>query len=614
MLHMMRRNLWRGHKVAGAVAAIAVAGTMVASALPALASTAPAVANIAAAATPAVSANPELPQRCGLNLAMVFDLSSSMTNDDVKSVKAASTAAVAALQGTGTTMGVYSFATYATQQLAPTSLASGQGTASVTASIDGLVRPGDSQTWFGGTNWQQGLNIVPTDGYDGVIFFTDGLPTFFGQTPLNESQNGASGNGGTGQGGDNNVASSLAAAIPEANRLKDAGTRIIGVGVKGADAARLAQISGPDAGSDYFTTNYDELATILKDIATAGCTGTLNVNKAVEAFDSTNTTPGEGLTFDATPANATASVLTTDANGQAGMALDFQAKEPVTVTIKERQQPGYTVVQNGGYNAVCTRDGAPLAVTNTGDAGNVGFEVTAVAGTVTSCTVTNKAPVMAWTMAKTSDATGTVSPGDTINYTVEARNTGERTVDGITFRDDLAGVLGAASFVAGSAKLTVAAGAPSNVTDPLANVLTAGPFGLAKGEAAILSYQVIVKDDAYGANLTNLVTGTGPVPPAECVAEEPCTTTDIVTPKPTETPKPTHTPTQSTTRSTTATATTPAATSATAGGPTSNTATAVANKDLAQTGATATMPLLLGGLLMAGGTAMLLLRRARRTH
>ncbi|POH56873.1 hypothetical protein CVS28_18840 [Arthrobacter glacialis] len=622
---MMRKNLWRGHKVAGAVAAIAVAGTMVASALPALASTAPADAGLVAAAEPSVSLNPQLPQECGLNLAMVFDMSNSMSDSDVKTVKTASTQAVAALQGTGTTMGVYSFGTFAKQELAPTSVASSQGTAAVTGSINGIIRPGSSNEMLGGTNWQQALAGVPVNAYDGVIFFTDGLPTFFGSTPLKNGDSQTSGNGGTGQSDDTNVTSSLNAAIPEANRLKDAGTRMIGVGVKGADAARLAKISGPEAGSDFFTTNYDELAKILKDIATAGCTGTLNINKAVEAFDSSVTTPGEGWTFDATPSNAAASVVTTGANGQAGMALDFQAKEPVTVTIKERQQPGYTVVQNGGYNAVCTRDGAPLAVTNTGDAGNVGFEVTAVAGTVTSCTVTNKVPVMAWTMAKTSDATGTVGPGDTINYTVEARNTGERTVDGITFRDDLAGVLVAASFVAGSAKLTVAAGAPSDVTDPLANVLTAGPFSLAKGETAILSYQTLVNDDAYGATLTNSVSGTGTVPPAECAVEKPCTTTDIVTPKPTETAKPTPTPTasaapsatptQSATATETATeSTSPAATTEAASAPASTTAAAVVNEDLAQTGATATMPLLLGGLLMAGGVTLLLLRRVRRTH
>ncbi|MHA7306705.1 DUF7927 domain-containing protein [Arthrobacter sp. TMN-49] len=633
---MLRKNLWRGRKVTGAVAALAVAGTMVAGALPALASTTATVANVAAA--PSVSPNPDLEQKCGLNLAMVFDMSSSMTNDDVQSVKSASTAAVAALQGTGTSLGVYSFATFATQQLAATSVASDHGAASVKASIDGLTRPGDSQSWFGGTNWQQGLNIVPTDGYDGVIFFTDGLPTFFGENPLNERQDSASGKGGTGQSGASNVTASLNAAIPEANRLKDAGTRIIGVGVKGADAARLAQISGPVAGTDYFTTNYDELAKILTDIATAGCTGTLNVNKAVEASDSTDTTPGEGWVFDATPANAAQETLTTGANGQAGMALDFQAKKLATVTVRERQQPGYTVVQNGGYNAVCTRDGQPLAVTNTDDAGNVGFEVTALAGTVTSCTVTNKAPTAAWTMAKTSDATDPVNPGDTINYTVEARNTGERTVDGITFHDDLAGVLNDASFVAGSAQLTVAGGAPRGVADPVAKQLTAGPFSLAKGATATLSYQILVNDDAYGATLTNSVTGTGTVPPAECVAEKPCTTTDIVTPTPTEPAKPT--PTEPATPTTTepatpastemptpsespaptgpATATTadpsPAATSAAVSVPASNTGTAVPNRDLAQTGSSAPLPLLLGGLLLAGGATILLLRRVRRTH
>lgn len=101
----------------------------------------------------------------------------------------------------------------------------------------------------------------------------------------------------------------------------------------------------------------------------------------------------------------------------------------------------------------------------TDDTGNIGFEVTAEAGTITSCTVTNKAPVTAWTMEKTSDTDGTVNPGDTISYTVEASNTGEETVDGITFRDDLSDVLDDATFVSGSAKLVVDGGAawPSRI-------------------------------------------------------------------------------------------------------------------------------------------------------
>ncbi|ALO65900.1 hypothetical protein AS189_04600 [Arthrobacter alpinus] len=638
---MLRKNLWRGRKWAGAAAAVAVAGSLAASALPAFASPELLTPPVPALAGAIVSPNPELPQKCGLNLAMVFDMSASMSNSDVSTVKEASTAAVAALQGTATTMGVYSFATFAQQELAATSLASAQGAGSVTNSINALVRPSDTRTWDGGTNWQQGLNIVPASTYDGVIFFTDGDPTFYGPAPLNERGDGASGNGGTGQGGDANIAASLNAAIPEANRLKDAGTRIVSVGVTGANADRLAKISGPVAGSDYFTTNYDELANILKGIATAGCSGTLNVNKAVEAFDSTETTPGEGWVFDAAAEGAEPAVLTTGANGQAGMSLNFPAKAPVKVTIKERQQPGYSVVAKNGFNAVCTRDGRPLPVANTDDAGNIGFEVTAEAGTITSCTVTNKAPIKAWTMEKTSDTAGTVNPGDTITYTVVASNTGEETVDGITFLDDLSDVLDDATFVSGSAKLVVDGGAAAAVADPAGNILTAGPFSLAKGGSAALSYQVQVKDDAYGATLTNAVTGTGSVPPAQCVAADPCTTTDIVPPKPsptatptpteTETPTPTETETPTPTETETPTeapsetgvpttgapATTEAvATTAPGTGPASNMETAVTapGKDLAVTGAGSALPLLLGGLLLAGGTTMLLLRRIRRAH
>lgn len=138
----VEKNLWRGRKLAGAVAAVAVAGSLAASALPAFASPELPAPPVSALASANVSPNPELPQKCGLNLVMVFDMSSSMSTSDVATVKEASTAAVSALQGTATTMGVYSFATFAQQELAATSLASAQGASSVTSCINALVRRG----------------------------------------------------------------------------------------------------------------------------------------------------------------------------------------------------------------------------------------------------------------------------------------------------------------------------------------------------------------------------------------------------------------------------------------------------------------------------------------
>ncbi|WP_074712766.1 VWA domain-containing protein [Arthrobacter alpinus] len=606
--------------MAGVVAAVAVAGTMAASALPAIAS--PDSSSVVSAAA-SVSPNPALPQKCGLNLALVFDLSNSMSDSDVSTVKSASAEAVAALSGTGTTMGVYSFATFAKQELTATSLASEQGAASVVSSINALTRPGDANTWHGGTNWQQGLKIVPEDTYDGVIFFTDGVPTFYGANPLNQSGNGTNGTGGTGNDSAGNPAESLNAAIPEANVLKDSGTRIIGVGVRGADADRLSQITGPVPDSDFYTTNYDQLAATLKDIATAGCTGTLNINKSVEAHDSTATTPGEGWVFDAFADGSETKTLTTNVNGQAGMSLNFPAQEPVTVTIKERQQDGYTVVQKSGYNAVCTRDGQPLEVVNTGDAGNVGFAITATAGSITSCTVTNKAPVKSWTMEKSSDTDGTVNPGETITYSVTASNTGEQAVDGISFRDDLTAVLEHATYVTGSATLAIGGAAGTAVSDPLAGILSAGPLTLAKGQSALLTYQVKVNGDAFNATLINAVTGTGEVPPSACVQELPCTTTDIVPPQPTVTPEPTETPTvtpePAETPSPSVIPSAPGTPKAlvvpvTPAAPSTSIAPASAGDDLAYTGSSAALPAVLGGLLLIGGLLLLALRRTRRAH
>lgn len=140
------------------------------------------------------------------------------------------------------------------------------------------------------------------------------------------------------------------------------------------------------------------------------------------------------------------------------------------------------------------------------------------------CSATVNTPVEPqWTIAK-SASVGTqpsngqwVKPGDTITYTVTATsNRGQ--INNVVLTDNLADVLDQATFVPGSAVLTIGSAAPAAVANPVApsTTLTTQQFTLPAGQTAVLSYKVTVKADAWSAQLVNVATGAGSVTPVRC--------------------------------------------------------------------------------------------------
>lgn len=118
-----------------------------------------------------------------------------------------------------------------------------------------------------------------------------------------------------------------------------------------------------------------------------------------------------------------------------------------------------------------------------------------------------------WRVAKTADpVTGaTVTGGSEITYTVTASAddvAGRGDVRGVVLTDDLSDVLDDASFVTGSARLTIDSGTPTTVADPVGTTLTTAPFTLPHGATATLTYRVLVDTDVPGGTrLRNVVTG-----------------------------------------------------------------------------------------------------------
>lgn len=170
---------------------------------------------------PASSPNPPLPQRCGGKIALVFDTSDSIAREQGRGVFASRDAGLGvinALQGTGSQMAIYNFASapksipgMSTDTL---SLNNEDDVQKLRDAVNAIAEP-FTRNGRGGTNYEAGLNQVPRGEFDVVYFISDGLPTtskrdyplgFDIGTLINQSD--------------------LSAAVNEANRLKESGTRI----------------------------------------------------------------------------------------------------------------------------------------------------------------------------------------------------------------------------------------------------------------------------------------------------------------------------------------------------------------------------------------------------
>ena len=167
--------------------------------------------------------NPPMPQRCGLRIAVVADLSTSLRyadTDGFEASKKAANAFIDSLQGTPAELGIYNFASGGPANQAGTT--HGQNPPYISMlSEQGVQRAKDVvKNWSynannSATNWEAGLKQVKDNDYDVVYFITDGMPT---TSSTIKSK---------GIGGEFVQASALNDAIKASNELKAAGTRVV---------------------------------------------------------------------------------------------------------------------------------------------------------------------------------------------------------------------------------------------------------------------------------------------------------------------------------------------------------------------------------------------------
>ena len=334
--------------------------------------------------------NPVLPSTCGLDVALIVDLSGSVI-PQLAALKQAAGTFVDSLVGTPSRMSLFSFAD-------SSPAAGGDNFPSLTsvstqAQADAFKLRWNLWSGGGGTNWDRGIAVAgaAVDEFDVAVMITDGNPSREGD-PFSGP-------------GSYTRFKEVEAGIFSANLVKAQGSRMLAVGVgSGAtdvDTRRnLAAISGPvlyDGSNlteaDYFQSdNYTAAGSALRALALGNCVGSISVTKEIIPFggDIDDAEPAGGgwvfngtgstdVTFDNSP-----QTTTDDGTGTVNLPLTFTGETSGPVTVREIQQTGYTLATQSGVNAVCFRRPAntttPIPVTVTNDntiPGQPGFAFTA---------------------------------------------------------------------------------------------------------------------------------------------------------------------------------------------------------------------------------------------
>lgn len=278
-------------------------------------------------------ANPALGQSCGLDIALVLDVSTSINDTELGQMRSAMQSFVTAFTGTPTEFSITKFAT------------TGEVVSGFTDDLSQVSTTLGTVDGSGYTNWEDGLTKAqstydPRPGVPNmVIFASDGNPNTIGNGP------------GDNASPDGSVAA-MNPAVTVANSLKtNQNAHILSLGIGDAlSTSNLEKISGP---GDVISSDFANLANDLAELAAQLCGGTITTTKLVDHDSNPNTAPingGSGWNFNVDGGN-----YATDANGQT-VAVDVGAG---TYSVTETVQDGYELVSgsctgatnNGQFNS-----------------------------------------------------------------------------------------------------------------------------------------------------------------------------------------------------------------------------------------------------------------------
>ena len=410
--------------------------------------------------------NPQMSGRCGLDVALVFDTSSSVGSAMPRLIDAADSL-VDALTGTRSRAAAFSFSA-----LSP-GVAAGPNHPELTSvsTPDGASAFKEKYASWAistGTNWDRGLFVpaAAAEHYDVAVIITDGNPTSYGDPRPATRSVGAT------------RFKELEYGIASANALKAEGTRVIAVGV--GSGIGLTPISGPiaydgsnAAQADSFSlSDFPAAGAALHDLAAELCEGSLSVVTQLvpadnEGEDVSGAVPVgagweiSGETDSAGVSGLPATLTTTDdGTGTVSFPLGFAVATQAAVVRVTRTAPfGYHLVTQSGENAACHElsGQAPVAVTNVDN----GFQVEARPEAAVSCTLfvaPDDEPVPGNFIFGTldldpltvdgrivevrdADGNGQVSAGDAVYYEYGVTNTGSLALHNLRVVSPLVGAV-----------------------------------------------------------------------------------------------------------------------------------------------------------------------------
>ncbi len=278
------------------------------------------------------AANPDLPNRCGLDVVLAIDASYSIKNSGrLEELRNAARGLVSAVADKSTRVGIVTFAATA-RSAVPLTYASSQSIAA-----GGVHRVAiDSYKSAAGTDWQAALRAVRgqfTSARPGAarlaVIISDGAPTEY----TNAAGQTITTNGGK------RTAQSVDAGATEANYLKDNGAHILAVGtgkaLSGSEVARyqgaLRQISGPDiAPPGAFVAATTDLL-LQPDLSILAAQFRQIATESLDApgcsFLSLQTTPSS-LRFGSRSFSLTARLVTSGGAALAGQSVAIQTRAP----------------------------------------------------------------------------------------------------------------------------------------------------------------------------------------------------------------------------------------------------------------------------------------------
>ncbi|WP_183407033.1 DUF7507 domain-containing protein [Nocardioides marmorisolisilvae] len=433
--------------------------------------------------------NPAVVDRCGLDVAIILDTSSSVGSAMPQLVDAADSL-VDALTGTRSRAAAFSFAA-----LSPGANA-GPNHAELTSisTADGASVFKQQYAGWGistGTSWDRGLFAAASapEHYDVAVIITDGNPDLYGDPrPVTRSVKATR-------------FKELEYGIASANALKAKGTRVIAIGV--GSGIGVAPISGPTLydGSNplqadrFALADYAAAGAALHDLATSLCQGSLSVvtelvpagNSGEDVSGASPVGAGWGVTTSTTTSGVSGlpSTVTTTEDGTGAVTFPIGFGSGVSsaaLAVSPSVASGYHVVTQGGQNAAChdLGTGVPIAVTNAAG----GFQVEARPETATSCIVYIAAnpvtppglftPISVDPIAVAGrieaiqdvDGDGRLSAGDTVIYAYDVTNLSGFTLHNVML---VSAVLGAVvcpqTQLAQAVSTTCVAHAPYVVSD-----------------------------------------------------------------------------------------------------------------------------------------------------